>query len=74
MKTTAKKGLSNNLKLIMLTLGFFLGEVKKSPGGAVVEKTYKSSDYSTTFTASRVARVSKERDNTKELAFGSFLC
>ena len=73
MKTTADKDLSNNLKSIMLTLGFILGEVKKSLGGAVVEKTYKSSDYSTTFTASRVAWVSKERDNTKELAFGSFL-
>ena len=39
-----------------------------------VEKTYKSSDYSTTFTASRVAWVAKERDNTVELAFGGFLC
>ena len=28
-----------------------------------LEKTYKSSDYSTTFTASRVTRVAKERDN-----------
>ena len=38
-----------------------------------LEKSYKSSDYSTTFTASRVARVVKERDSAKELAFGSFL-
>ena len=41
-----------------------------------LEKTYKSSDYATTFTASRVARVArvaKEQDNAKELAFGSFL-
>ena len=38
-----------------------------------LEKTYKSSDYSTTFTASRVARVAKEQDIAKELAFGSFL-
>ena len=37
-----------------------------------LEKTYKSSDYSTTFTASRVARVAKERDNAKELGFDSF--
>ena len=38
-----------------------------------VEKTYKSSDYSTTFTASRVAWVAKEPDNAKELAC-SFFC
>ena len=37
------------------------------------EKSYKSSDYSTTYTASRVARVAKEQDIAKELAFGSFL-
>jgi hypothetical protein len=30
-------------------------------------------DYSTTFTASRVAWVAKGRDNTEELAFGGFL-
>ena len=41
-----------------------------------LEKTYKSSDYSTTFTALRVAWVAKERDNTEELelAFDGFLC
>ena len=50
-----------------------MGKRKKSPGGGIVEKTYKSSDYSTTFTASRVARVAKERDNAKELGFGSVL-
>jgi hypothetical protein len=38
-----------------------------------LEKTFKSSDYSTTFTASRVAWVAKERENTEELAFGGFL-
>ena len=37
-----------------------------------VEKTYKSSDYSTTFTASRMAWVAKEWENTVELAFGVF--
>ena len=49
--------------------------MKKNPQVALflknVEKTYKSSDYSTTFTASRVA---KEWDNTVELAFGVFFC
>ena len=39
-----------------------------------VEKTYKSSDYSNTFTASSVAWVAKEWDNTVELAFGIFFC
>ena len=38
-----------------------------------VEKTYKSSDFSTTFTASRVVWVAKEQNNTVELAFGGFL-
>ena len=36
-------------------------------------QTYKSSNFSTTFTASRVAWVAKERDNTVELPFGGFL-
>jgi hypothetical protein len=38
-----------------------------------LEKTYKSSDYSTTFTASKVAWVAKGQDNTEELAFGGIL-
>ena len=38
-----------------------------------LEKTYKSSDCSTTFTASRMARVAKEWDNAKVFAFGGFL-
>ena len=40
----------------------------------VIEKTYKRRNYSTIFTASRVAWVAKEWDNTVELAFGGFLC
>ena len=44
----------------MLILGFILGEVKKkSPGVAVVEKSWKN--------VSRVAWMAKERDNAKEL-------
>ena len=40
----------------------------------ILENFYKSSDYSTTFTASRVNLVAKEQDNTvEELAFGEFL-
>jgi hypothetical protein len=76
VKTAADKDPSNNLKSNMLILGFILGNMKKSPGGDLLEnleKTYKSSDYSTTFTASRVAWVAKGRDNTEELAFGCFL-
>ena len=42
MKATADKHLLNNLKSIMLILGFILGEVKNSPGGAVVEKSGKN--------------------------------
>ena len=38
-----------------------------------VEKTYKSNDYCTTFTASRVAWVAKEWDNTVKLAIGVYL-
>ena len=38
-----------------------------------LEKTYKSSDYSTTFTASRMAWVAKEWDNANELGIGSVL-
>ena len=37
-------------------------------------QTYKSSNFSTTFTASRVAWVAKEWDNTVELTFGGFFC
>ena len=77
MITAADKDLSNNLKSIMLALGFILGKMKKNHQVALflknVEKTYKSSDYSTTFTASRVAWVAKEWDNTEELAFDGFL-
>jgi hypothetical protein len=38
-----------------------------------LEKTFKSSDYSTTFTASRVAWMAKGREITEEFAFGGFL-
>ena len=38
-----------------------------------VEKTYKSSDYSTTFTALRMAWVAKEQDNANELGIGNVL-
>jgi hypothetical protein len=31
-----------------------------------LEKTYKSSDYSTTFTASRVAWVAKDKDKVNQ--------
>ena len=78
MKTNADNDLLNNLKSIILILGFILGKVKKIARWRycckMLKKTYKSSDYSTTFTASRVAWVAKERDNTVELAFGGFLC
>ena len=74
MKTAADKDLSNNLKSIMLILGFILAKMKKVALLLKnVEKTYKSSDFSTTFTASRVAWVAKGRDNTEELALGGFL-
>ena len=76
MKKAADKDLSNNLKSIMLILGFILGKMKKNHQMVrryCVEKTYESSDFSTTFTASRMAWVAKERDNTVELAFGVFL-
>ena len=38
VKTAADKDLPNNLKSIMLILGFILGKMKKSPGGAIVER------------------------------------
>ena len=38
-----------------------------------LEKTYGISDYSTTFTASRVTRVAKEQDNANELGIGNVL-
>ena len=41
VKTAADKDLSNNLKSIMLILGFILENWKKSPGGTVVEKSWK---------------------------------
>ena len=74
VKKASGKDLSNNLKSIMLMLRFILGKMKKIPGGAIVGKCWKnkSSDYSNTFTASRVAWVAKEWDNTVELAFGVF--
>ena len=65
MKIAADENLSNNLRSIILILGFIL--LKH------LEKTYKSSDYSTTFTASRMAWVAKERDNAKKFAFGVLL-
>ena len=40
-KIAAYKDLSNNLKSIMLILGFILENWKKSPGGTVVEKSWK---------------------------------
>ena len=74
MKTAADKDLPNNLKSIMLVLGFILWKMKKIHQVALllknVEKTYKSSDFSTTFTALRLAWVAKEQNNTVELAFG----
>jgi hypothetical protein len=77
MKTAADKDPSNNLKSNMLILGFKFWETCKNHQVALLlehlEKTYKSNDYSTTFTASRVAWVAKGWDNTEELAFGSFL-
>ena len=56
----------------MLILDFILGEMKNITRLKILEFFYKSSDYSTTFTASRAARVTKERDNTVELVFGVF--
>ena len=77
MKIAAYKDLSNNLKSIMLMLGFILGKLKKISQVALLliflEKTYKSSDYSTTFIASRMAWLAKERDNAKKFAFGVLL-
>jgi hypothetical protein len=42
VKTAADKDLSNNLKSIMLILEFILGKRKKSPGGAILEKSWKN--------------------------------
>ena len=42
MKTNADKDPSNNLKSNMLMLGFILGNMKKSPGGAIVGKSWKN--------------------------------
>ena len=42
MKATADKDIFNNTKWIMLMLGFILGEVENSPGGAVAEKSGKN--------------------------------
>ena len=71
-KTATDKNLSNQ------KIGFVLGKIKKNHQMVLllknVEKTYKNSDYSTTFTASMVAWVAKEPDNIKELACGVFLC
>jgi hypothetical protein len=39
VKTAADKDPSNNLKSNMLILGFILGNMKKSPGGAIVGKS-----------------------------------
>jgi hypothetical protein len=76
VQTAAVKDLSNNLKSIMLVLGFILAKMKNHQVALLlknVEKTYKSSDFSTTFTASRVAWVAKGRDNNEKLEFGCFL-
>ena len=73
MKIAADENLSNNLKSIMLILDFILGEMKNITRLKILEFFYKSSDYSTTFIASRVAWVAKESDNAKELACGFFL-
>jgi hypothetical protein len=39
VKTAADKDPSNNLKSNMMILGFILGNMKKSPGGAIVGKS-----------------------------------
>ena len=60
--------ISNILKSIMLMLGFILRKMRKNHQMALfmknVEKTYKSSYYSITFTASRMAWVAKVWNNT----------
>ena len=78
VKKAANENLSNNLSQINhVDLRLHFGRNEKYHQVALLlknlEKTYKSSDYSATFTASRVAQVAKEPDNAKELACGVFL-